>query len=885
MTDPDSPESFQALIAELDALLEPLQSPKVSAESSAEIEALDASQEKGQLSQQKSTLPDPQMGNCYNYFKVLNTNDTSTESSVFKDPLRVLCKRYEVTTSNGPLYIDNWKFREFDFFRRSDEMPCRARGLFTTSTGIVARGYDKFYNYLELSPIKQKELQDQCEGPFNVSLKENGCIIFFAGLPDFTLLVCLKNVTGDLNTHPNRKPTHYEQGIILITRQLEKLGLSTRELGRELYENRLTAIAELCDDAYEEHVVSYPPDIAGLYLHGLNRNTKEFETLNMDTVANFADRWGFKKVYNRTFASFTEFMAYITEVNKTGCLNGHEIEGFVIRCKRQGKSYFLKYKFKEPYGLYRQLREATTKCFGIDSNRNLREVASNFSSNKYVTFAYLEFAQKYFEENPEKLAKFHENIGILELRYAFLKFIGFGENDGKSLVALDGDEGFASRIMEQLESSKTLYCLLTMAVPGCGKTTTLMTLSNLFPDWVLFQNDNYRNAGEFYTDILKHFLNSQMVMVDRMNYRRKYRKEVFDSLSKYRNEKAPDVALEHIGVNFLRLDNVCVASIAENQLKKRGDNHQSLKAKSCPNAAISQLKNNLAGFEKPQLKLGEPNLPVLVKGSQLSGTDDMYSLVINVDIDGASPSLTNAKIIYQQLRENISLLDKGDISELKWQAAFEAALNYQPEFRKSVSNVSRKPLYYALKVDHEPIVAHLSKALAENPTWKAIQQNMRVQLSMHVTLAHADSVKNDPAMKEAWQRLGREFAVKQKKKFTENSDPSSLQNVVADLTVEKIVVIEKVLIALKVSATQFYTLKNDKLHRIEPITSTNKYLHVTVGTRTNAIRPKESNTYLCQLYEQEVGVGEYKFKNFTAQVYDWKKCFPKLYGFIAWRSF
>lgn len=68
-----------------------------------------------------------------------------------------------------------------------------------------------------------------------------------------------------------------------------------KELALELRRRNLTAVGELCDDRFEEHVLAYDEHAAGIYLHGLNFNLPEFTTLPSPEVHKFADEWGFKK--------------------------------------------------------------------------------------------------------------------------------------------------------------------------------------------------------------------------------------------------------------------------------------------------------------------------------------------------------------------------------------------------------------------------------------------------------------------------------------------------------------------------------------------------------------------------------------------------------------
>lgn len=797
---------------------------------------------------------------------------------------RVTRKRFRVTTSSGQIYIDNWKFREFDFSKRADKMPCLARGLFTTPTEIVVRGYDKFFNVDELPSTKREVLREECVGPFVASTKENGCIMFFSGLSDGTLLVCSKNVTGDVNPNSNGKLKHYECGMAQVKSQLDTIGKTTTDFARVLYSQKLTAVAELCDDSYEEHVVPYPPERAGLYLHGLNLNTKELQTLSMDTVADFAETWGFRKVKSTYFDTFDAVMEYAAQIENQGKYSDQETEGLVIRCKRNGQDFFFKYKIEQPYFLYRQFREATLKLFCSDNKRNVREVLALYPDFKRITLAYLEFAEDYFKEYPEEIKNYENNIGIIKLRQEFLKSLGYEKSQGMKLLEMNMNESLEAKLEKLLATTKVVYCLSTIAVPGCGKTTTCMILSNLFPEWKHFQNDDYANAKSFYSAISEHLVDAPVVMLDRVNYRMKYRQEAIESLSKYRMLSAPDVEIKHIGLNFLKLNKSIAGSIAKKRIIDRGDNHQSLKSRSHENAAISVLNSNLANFEGPKLKSGETDLPVTIPGSQLQGFDSTFSIVINMDVTSTDSSLENAKIIYRELCQFFPALDQGEVPEEKWQAAFEDAKKYSPKFTKNVAIPSRKPIYYAIHADREVLLPQIEDILKENVTWKTIKENKRVQDHFHMTISHLMSRRTNPNNDQIWTQLGREFAVNQKKKIINSK---SGQNVLADIRVEKIVVIENTLVVLVVQVAKYYKERDGTTSPYqESLPTTNKHLHVTIGTRTEAIKPRESNSYLNALSENGgFSSGTHTLENFTAQVYDCHIDLKMQEGFIHWQEY
>ena len=280
--------------------------------------------------------------------------------------------------------IQSWKAQEFayrQFSQDSDELPTLARGLFTEKvegdaphSRIVARGYDKFFNQGELSWTRPEALATYSTGPYVLSFKENGCIIFAAALSPEHLLVTSKHAIG--SRPDGDMVSHADMGQTWLRRHLASRGKTEAQLAAELWHRNETAVMELCDDAFEEHVLAYSPERTGLHLHGLNSNTPEFSTRPIEQVNEFAENWGLMPVRYLVFNTFEEVENFARKVGETGSLNGEPIEGFVVRTMMPshkdpppsgvvkppyspGQTWFYKIKFDEPYLMYRDWRELT----------------------------------------------------------------------------------------------------------------------------------------------------------------------------------------------------------------------------------------------------------------------------------------------------------------------------------------------------------------------------------------------------------------------------------------------------------------------------------------------------------------------------------------------
>ncbi|KAK4944940.1 hypothetical protein LTR28_008141, partial [Elasticomyces elasticus] len=156
------------------------------------------------------------------------------------------CKKhtYLVNGTKG-LTVDSWKFMDWDY--KKPNLPTYARGLFTcrNSKGepeIVARGYDKFFNQGEVRDTEWLNVEKNTRGPYELSVKENGCIIFISGLEDGTLLVCSKHSTGPRD---NDSANHALAGEAWVDKHVQSVGKTRQGLARKLREMNATAVAEL----------------------------------------------------------------------------------------------------------------------------------------------------------------------------------------------------------------------------------------------------------------------------------------------------------------------------------------------------------------------------------------------------------------------------------------------------------------------------------------------------------------------------------------------------------------------------------------------------------------------------------------------------------------
>jgi tRNA ligase len=569
------------------------------------------------------------------------------------------CKRTEFDVAGSPakLTVTSWRFQDWDYKR--DDLPTYARGLFMTKNErgqpeICIRGYDKFFNTDEVNNTKWCNIETNTKPPYELSLKENGCIIFISGLHDGTLLVCSKHSTGARTN----ELSHAVAGEQWVDKQLAALGKTRQDLAKELRRRNATAVAELCDDDFEEHILAYTKENAGLYLHGININIPEFMTYSGEQVQAFAAEWGFRKTDFLMINDIQETEKFLAEVADTGAYNGRDVEGFVVRCKSRENSHgpyadwFFKYKFEEPYLMYRQWRECTK---ALISGR-----APRFKKHVKITEEYLLYARKKLADNPRLGKAYAHNHGIIKLRDEFLKEKNL---KGSDIIR----EEYAAIGGAPQDVTKNII-LVPIATIGCGKTTIAVALTQLF-NWGHVQNDNITGKGRpprFTKEVLAQLETMPVVFADRNNAQKHERQQIIG-----------DVKLTHPEVRLVALNFVLspeslamVREVTQSRVLARGDNHQTIQAATERNKVIGIMEGFIHRYEALN-PYGKP--------------DDEFDAVI--DLDPTLDSRENLETVVGQLSNLFPKLIPSMPSGDELDEAINFALSdYKPEIRHTIAD-------------------------------------------------------------------------------------------------------------------------------------------------------------------------------------------------------
>ncbi len=773
--------------------------------------------------------------------------------------------RFAVSNSEAGYQVDSWKFNDWDYKRQ--DLPTYARGLFTTSGArktapeIAVRGYDKFFNVNETHATQWESIETQTQGPYEITLKENGCIIFIAGLADGTLLVCSKHSTGDRS---DIDISHSSAGERQIEAQLQRLGKTKADLARDLYARNVTAVAELCDDAFEEHILAYGPDKAGLYLHGINLNVPEFSTYASVLVQDYADLWGFQKIDLVVIDDVAAVRAFLEGLADTGAYNGRDVEGFVIRCRRSPapetapyEDWFFKYKFEEPYLMYRQWRECTKALIGGRPPK--------YRKHEAITREYLAYARKRIAADPKLGALYNKNHGIIQLRNDFLAYKHMNGADAANLenaaAAGAGGPGHPEVTRDVI--------LVPIATIGCGKTTLALALGSLF-NFGHVQNDNItgaRRPPRFTRMVLDALDEHPAVVADRNNAQRHERKQLLQDV----RHQYPG-AVHMVALNFVHDDLNAVRAVAHARVFARGDNHQTIHADSEAGKVVGIMEGFIQRFEP--CDLSRP-------------PDDGFDAVI--DLSPTAGSRDNLETVVRDLHALYPNLVKDVPSAEAMDAAIAAAIgDYNPTLRHTIGEwagkttgqqqpqqpprktaalparpLKKKPLeYMGVQLAAPDVLAQLERVFQSRPPadarfFRQLQQTRRVQPSFHVTLMHRAGAKERP---DLWAEYAKRHTDAETAALVNGSTTVQPTPDLGRLDVQlERVVFDSRLMTLVVRLVDTTASADGESGSGSgggggggsgSWTCVNRVSHITVGTRDDSVKPKESNDLLARWLDQ-----------------------------------
>jgi tRNA splicing ligase len=202
---------------------------------------------------------------------------------------------------------------------------------------------------------------------------------------------------------------------------LDHLGSTMTEspssLASWVHHYRLTLVAELCDDGFEEHVVPY--STSGLYLHGINYNTTTLRTLPISVVHAVARRFGFLTVDAQSLSTLADVRLLADRVHTDPKWNGgKESEGMVVRCQLDNHDFFFKVK-NDTYLVYREYRELTKQLLKVTPEIGVAVPLKKPKVRYEKAWYYVAWLLLRVVDHPEWFAHYLENKGVVKVRLAF----------------------------------------------------------------------------------------------------------------------------------------------------------------------------------------------------------------------------------------------------------------------------------------------------------------------------------------------------------------------------------------------------------------------------------------------------------------------------------
>ncbi|KAF8132467.1 RNA ligase-domain-containing protein [Boletus edulis] len=648
--------------------------------------------------------------------------------------------------SDPTVKIRSWKMNEFKYYDIPSPFPTLARGLFTRELKggdqpryqIVARGYDKFFNIGEVPWTDWSSLEAHTGSPYTLSFKSNGCIIFIAAISPSKLIVTSKHALGEMD---GVLETHSQAGHRWLKTHLASTGKTEEQLAAVLWEKNWTAVAELCDDDFEEHVLAYPPEKSGLHLHGINENCKEFHTLPTDIIDAFAQEWGFLKTATIVYDTLAEVKDFTDEIAKTGEWKGEPLEGFVVRAgivdpksrttsrdKRPpyptGSSFFFKVKFDEPYMMYRDWREITKSLLSTKGSLSNAKLPKSKMARE-ETRVYVKWVKNEIKTNRSAFQGYTQGKGIIATRERFLRWLG--TDQGKLSDVEEADQAVK-------EFGKTV--IMPVAIPGCGKTAVSIALAHLF-EFGHTQSDDVqakKPAPTFLKNVIDLLKQHDVVIADKNNHMRQHREGLREAVAKIHPPVrlfALNWALEQPRAEILR---VCGDRILD-----RGDKHQTLRA--------DRVGKSHEDVVWQFLRQAEELSDIEVDASIEMKIDEPLEAAVARAVDGCVDILGMERPNQERIDEAIAV-----------------AKGYAPAMMKGADKNEKKakrrtpPRYFGImaEVDCKALIAPLMEQEEDVPYdgktfWSKLVNDERISDRPHITIAHKASL---PEVTDLWERCG-----------------------------------------------------------------------------------------------------------------------------------
>ena len=265
-----------------------------------------------------------------------------------------------------------------------DGMTTKARGLYidTEHEQVVARGYEKFFNYGEMEFTKPEALARNLKFPVEAYVKENGFLGIVSTDNDGELIFTSKSTMGG-------------DHAVMVKENLYKIyGEETIDKMRK-YANQyhVTFVFEIIDMERDPHIIRYNDNYA--ILLDIINNSMKFDKLPYGSLKYVAKDIGLEyKQHYKTLNNFKELSEFIDKATdpkfrlKTDRINDDCIEGFVFE-DANGFMFKLKVAY---YNDWKMLRTVANKIFR-SGNINFTGALQSIESNYFYGWCRDKFAE------------------------------------------------------------------------------------------------------------------------------------------------------------------------------------------------------------------------------------------------------------------------------------------------------------------------------------------------------------------------------------------------------------------------------------------------------------------------------------------------------------
>lgn len=214
--------------------------------------------------------------------------------------------------------------------KRWNQMTVTARGLFLKDDKVVARSYDKFFNWGENDTVTNRALHDRLVFPVKAYRKENG---FLAILSHY-----------NNNLVPYSKSTNTGDYVGYIRNQWDNVPASTKkEMLAYAKEHDCSFVFECVDPENDPHIVRYTfPHLVLLDIIKNELTMQKTPYDGPDGIRALATRWGLEyKIHEYTFYAWQELFDFIREQDNIFTPWESFPEGWVFE---DANGYMVKYK-------------------------------------------------------------------------------------------------------------------------------------------------------------------------------------------------------------------------------------------------------------------------------------------------------------------------------------------------------------------------------------------------------------------------------------------------------------------------------------------------------------------------------------------------------------